>query len=373
MKNNEKYNLPDIVSRFQVSGIVFSIKPHGSGHINDSYYLQNLHRDSPDYLLQRVNTLIFKNVPALMKNISGVIDHLKKKLQKVAGSQPDKQVLTLVKTYDKLFYYEDPQGNYWRIYHYLKDTRSYDIIDDTTLAYEGGKAFGRFQAQLTDMDSSLLSETIPDFHNIGKRVADFKQAVLNDPHDRKKEVAMEIDFLISRSEDMIALGRDAVETVTKKRITHNDTKFNNLLLDQDNKVQCVVDLDTVMPGFLAYDFGDAIRTLINTAAEDEPDLSAINLNIPLFRAYTRGYLQEASEFISPEEIKSLSAGMLLLPYMQSVRFLTDYLNGDIYYKINFPEHNLQRARAQGELLRKLELNIRELETIIQESAIVSHE
>jgi hypothetical protein len=371
MITNEKYNLPDIVSQFQVDGTISSIKTHGSGHINDSFYLQNKREDSPDYLLQRINSLIFKDVPALMENISSVIKHLKKKLEDVPGSEPEKHVLTLVKTIDDLFYYEDSQGNFWRMYHYLKNTRSFDVIEDTTLAYEGGKAFGRFQSQLIDMDIQSLHETIPDFHNVCKRVADFEAAILNDISGRRKDVALEIDFLTTRSEGMIRLSREGVERNTFKRITHNDTKFNNLLLNKDNKVECVVDLDTVMPGFLAYDFGDAIRTLINTAAEDEADLGKVNLNIPLFKAYTRGYLEEAAGFISPEEIKSLSLGMLMLPYMQSVRFLTDYLNGDVYYKILFPDHNLQRTRAQSALLRKLELNIEELEAIIQESAIVS--
>ncbi|NEU07025.1 aminoglycoside phosphotransferase family protein [Flavihumibacter sp. R14] len=367
---NEKYDLPEIVSQFQVKGTISVVKPHGSGHINDSFHLQNAQAGSPDYLLQRINSAIFKDVPGLMENIYKVITHLKSKLAEIPGSNPDNEVLTLVKTADSKFYYKDTQGNYWRMYHYLKDTRSFDVIEDNSLGYEGGRAFGRFQAQLIDLDINSLCETIPDFHNISKRVNDFKQAIASDPVGRKQHIQAEIDFLSSRAEHLIQLSRDVVEGATTKRITHNDTKFNNLLLDQMNRVQCVVDLDTVMPGYLAYDFGDAIRTLINSASEDEKDLDKIRLNIPLFESYIRGYLEQASEFITPEEVRSLSAGMLILPYMQSIRFLTDYLNGDTYYKIHFPEHNLQRSRAQTQLFRQIEGNLSELEEIIRKPVIV---
>lgn len=367
---NKKYDLPEIVSEFQVDGTISAVEPHGSGHINDSFYLKNGQSDFPDYLLQRINTVIFKDVPVLMSNISKVITHLKNKLRAIPGVQADKEVLTLVNTKDNKAYYKDLQGNYWRMYHFLRDTRSLDVIKDNTVGYEGGKAFGRFQARLIDLNIDSLRETIPDFHNISKRVTDFKVAIASDPCDRKKSIQPEIEFLGSRAEHLIQLSRDVVENATSKRITHNDTKFNNLLLDDKNRVQCVVDLDTVMPGYLAYDFGDAIRTLINSASEDEKDLDKITLNIPLFEAYTRGYLEQAIEFITPEEVTSLSAGMLILPYMQSIRFLTDYLNGDTYYKILFPEHNLQRSRAQTQLFRQIEKNLAELEGIIRKPFIV---
>jgi hypothetical protein len=371
MINHDHHHLNAIIAEFQISGRISDVKAHGSGHINNSFYLKNTHSDQPDYLLQRINHSIFKDIPALMENITGVINHLKSKLEMVTGSNPDLEVLTLVKTRDDQYYHIDAEGNSWRMYHYLKNTRSYDVIEDVSLGYEGGKAFGRFQSQLTDMDIHSLHETIPNFHNLEKRVADFNQAILNDPVKRKAKVPAEIEFLLSRAEKMIGLSRK-IEEVNSKRITHNDTKFNNLLLNRDNEAQCVVDLDTVMPGYLAYDFGDAIRTLINTANEDEKNLEKITLNLPLFKAYTKGYLEQASGFITRAEIDSLSSGMLILPYMQSVRFLTDHLNGDQYYKILFSGHNLQRTRAQNELLLKLENNMPLLETIIMESAAVSY-
>ncbi|MCO4292412.1 aminoglycoside phosphotransferase family protein [Solitalea sp. MAHUQ-68] len=354
-------NIEAIIDRFNLEGRIIGIKPYGSGHINDTYFLKNEDDLSPNYLLQRINHSIFTNVPDLMKNIQLVIDHLKSKLSTAAAAT---EVLTIVPLHDGELFYKDEDGNYWRVFHFINDTNSYDLVEKEVQANEGGKAFGRFQAMLADMDASLLTETIPNFHNIEMRLNRFYQALENDSAARKHTVSEEIEYINARTEQMktiLKLGRLGKLPL---RITHNDTKFNNVLLNKNDEVQCVIDLDTVMPGFVAYDFGDAIRTIINSAAEDEKELDKIKLNIHLFEAYAKGYLKEAHHFLTDIEVESLMHGVLLIPYMQSVRFLTDYLEGDVYYKISFKEHNLQRTKAQIKLLKEIEAHAAELSDIV---------
>ncbi|SDG18846.1 phosphotransferase enzyme family protein [Mucilaginibacter sp. P25] len=362
------YNISEIVSNFCIEGNVAAIIPYGSGHINDTFHLKNANPGLPGYLLQRINHHVFENVPALMKNVQLVTDHLKEKLTGIPGSNPDKEVLTIVSAKDKQCFFCDETGNYWRMYCFLKDTKSYDMVLTEQQAYEGGKAFGKFQLLLSDLDSGLLYETIPGFHNITMRLDRLNKAVLDDPKNRIKDVLTELSFIIERADQMATIMNLGKEGKLPLRIIHNDTKFNNILLDMNDHEQCVIDLDTVMPGYVAYDFGDAIRTIINTAPEDEQDVTKIELNIPLFKAYAAGYFEYAGSFLSDTEVKSLSMGVLLIPYMQGVRFLTDYIEGDVYYKIHSPEHNLQRARAQFELLSKLEKNYDVFDQIIHNTA-----
>jgi thiamine kinase-like enzyme len=269
---------------------------------------------------------------------------------------------------DKQCFFCDTAGNYWRMYLFLKDTKSYDLVLTDQQAYEGGKAFGKFQLLLSDLDANLLFETIPDFHNIAMRLDRLNKAVLANVEGRVKEVLPELTFVIERADAMVTILNLGKEGKLPLRITHNDTKFNNILLDMNDHGQCVIDLDTVMPGYVAYDFGDAIRTIINTASEDESDITKVNLNIPLFKAYTEGYFKSAGGFLSDMEVKTLVLGVLLIPYMQGVRFLTDYIEGDVYYKTRFAEHNLQRTRVQFQLLKKLEEQYAVLDQIIQSVA-----
>jgi Ser/Thr protein kinase RdoA (MazF antagonist) len=361
-------NLLKIASNFKINADISSIEPYGSGHINDTYYIKNINSEGSDYLLQRINHRVFKDVPSLMNNIQLVTTHLRTRLKEIPGADPDKEVLSLVKTNEHLYYFLDEGGNYWRMYKYIKNTKSIDIVETNEQAFEGGKAFGRFQMLLFDLDINLLNYTIPAFHHIGLRLTRFNSALQADPLDRKNAVAAEVEFIQLRIEAMCAILNLGREEGLPVRITHNDTKFNNILLNLNDKAQCVIDLDTVMPGYVAYDFGDAIRSIINTAPEDEQDLDKIRLNIPLFEAFTQGYLKESVGFLTENEIKSLPLSVLLFPYMQGVRFLTDYLNGDTYYKIHFPDHNLQRTRAQFQLLRKLEEQYSKIENFIWETA-----
>ncbi|GAC1312256.1 MAG: aminoglycoside phosphotransferase family protein [Mucilaginibacter sp.] len=345
-------DINDITSKFKINGKAISVKPFGSGHINDSFKVVT--DTGGSYLLQRINHFVFKDVHGLMDNIANVTRHLKDKLTNVPGSSPGKEVLNLVENNNNGNYIEDDNGDYWRIFHFLNDTKSYDQVLTETQAFEGGKAFGRFQALLSDMDPDLVVDTIPNFHNIEHRLSNLDKAIVADTSKRVSLVGEEVEFINRRRESMsriLLLGRAGI---LPKRIIHNDTKFNNVLLDESDHAQCVIDLDTVMPGYVAYDFGDAVRTTINTAPEDEPDLKKITLNMPLFTAYVKGYLPQTAGFLTDPEVNSLTDGALLLPYMQGVRFLTDYLDGDKYFKVNSPEHNLQRTRAQFCLVNKLE-------------------
>jgi hypothetical protein len=366
--NHAAYNLPAIISNFGISGGVAAILSYGSGHINDTFHLKNTDSNLPDYLLQRINHYVFKNVPGLMQNVQQVITHLKKKLENIPGADADREVLTLVPAGEEQYYYKDEQGNYWRMYHFLKDTNSYSLVETPQQAYQGGKAFGKFQALLSDMDVELLTETIPDFHNIESRLQRFRQALQADPVNRVEGIKPETEFILKRAKAMSAILEAGKAGTLPFRITHNDTKFNNVLLDKNDQAQCVIDLDTVMPGHVAYDFGDAIRTTVNPAPEDEKDLSKITVDIKLFEAFTKGFLEQTGAFLTNTEVQSLPLGALLLPYIQGVRFLTDFIEGDNYFKIHFSEHNLQRARAQFQLVVKLEEKYEDMEKIVQQLA-----
>ncbi|WP_266202383.1 phosphotransferase [Pontibacter kalidii] len=365
---NAEANLREVLSHFILEGSISSVRSYGSGHIHDTYAVTNGTPESPDYLLQRINHNVFKNVPLLMDNIELVTRHLRQKLENMPGTRPDEEVLTLVPTHAQQSFYRDAEGNFWRVYLLLDGTRSYDIVETPQQAHEGGKAFGKFLALLADLDTSQLHDSIPDFHNVESRLRLFEAALQRNPKDRARQVPQEIEFVQQRAEQMSTICRLGREGGLPLRTTHNDTKFNNVLLDKYDKALCVIDLDTVMPGYVAYDFGDAIRTTVNKAAEDEEDLSKISADFNLFKAFTEGFLQETSSFLTQEEIASLPLGVTLLPYIMGLRFLTDYIDGDHYYKIHFPEHNLQRARAQFRLVEVLEENMELLRNTVQETA-----
>ena len=356
--------IPEVITKFQCAAEGSNTEPYGSGHINDSFLVKNQHAAGPHYLLQRINTSIFPNVEALTENMLRVTAHLKAKLANGSGD-PLKEVMTLIPTHDGKYYHQDPAGNYWRMLYFLNNTRSYDMVSTEKQAYEGGKAFGKFQSMLSDFPSEDLYEVIPNFHNIKFRLAQLQEAIEKNLADRLDTVAAELKLVKAHADAMLYFQQPETASTLPKRVTHNDTKFNNVLLDSNDEAQCVIDLETVMEGYVAFDFGDAIRTIINTASEDEADLDKINLNLSLFQAYTRGYLENAAGFLTDLEIQSLIKGVLLFPYMQGVRFLTDHLNGDTYYKIKFPNHNLQRARAQFQLFRVLHEQAPALQQIIQ--------
>lgn len=347
-------SLLEAASAFDLATTPRYARAFGSGHINDTYRVWGDDESQSPFLMQRINHNVFPEVDKLMENMRLVTEHLKRKIAASGEGNPALNVLTIVPTRDGGLYHRDPSGNYWRMFLLLENTRSYDIVTSEQQAREGGRAFGLFQLMLADVDAKRIHEVLPGFHHIGKRLDALKRAIAADAVGRVGECQDMIDFALQRGDRMHTILRMGESGELPLRITHNDTKFNNVLLDDQDKAQCVIDLDTVMPGYAAYDFGDAIRTVINSAAEDEADLSKISLNIPFFEAYTEGYFSQAAKFLTPAEVFSLMEGVLLLPYIIGVRFLTDHLEGDHYFKTHHEGHNLQRARTQFHLVGQLE-------------------
>ena len=360
-------NLTEIAGQFDIQGIVSSVKPLGAGHINDSYKVLTESPATPDYVLQRINHYIFKNVDALQNNILRVTEHIRNKLVAAGVEHVENRVLRLAPAKNGKLYYNDADGNYWRILYFIPESHSYDEGITPELALYAGRAFGDFQAMLADLPGEPLVETIPNFHNMESRLATFRQAVKDNKAGRLSKTQYMVDEMEKRADDMCKAERLHREGLLPKRINHCDTKVNNVLFDASNQVLCVVDLDTVMPGYVLSDFGDFMRTGANTGKEDDPDLSRISIDMKIFEAYTKGYLEKAKSFLLPVEMENLAFGAKLLTYMQTVRFFADYLDGDLYYKIHSPEHNWQRTVAQFKLLQGMEENFSEMCHIVAEA------
>jgi Ser/Thr protein kinase RdoA (MazF antagonist) len=312
-----------------------------------------------------LNNRIFKNIPELQHNIERVTVHLRNKLAAIPGSDIKRECLRLIPSRDGLTWIIDSEGNFWRMYIFISRHHSYNIVDCPDKAFEGGKAIGRFQAMLSDMPGGPLFETIPWFHNIEKRLQSFNIKIMENPAGRVESVSQEISGILDRADEMKVILRLGKEGKIPLRITHNDTKFNNILLDENDKALCVIDLDTVMPGYVHYDFGDAIRTAANTASEDENDLSKVHMDISLFKAYAEGYLSETGATLNDVEKKYLAFAPRLITYTIAVRFLTDFIDGDHYFKIHNEFHNLQRARAQLKLVMSMEEQYEDMRAIIR--------
>jgi len=355
--------MENIVKHFAIETETGDIRPLKIGHINDSFIIDSKNQGEPSYFLQKINHNIFKDVEGLQRNIQLVTDHLRKKLLERGETDLGKKVLRLVPTKEGKLFYKDENGSYWRIYVNIEKTHSYDTITPES-AYKAGEAFGDFQCMLSDIDTTLLIETIPDFHNMEFRLQQFRDAVKGNVAGRLGETQWLADEIEKRAEEMCAPQRLFREGKLVKRINHCDTKVNNMLFDENNEVTAIVDLDTVMPGFVLSDFGDFMRTGANIGAEDDADLNNIGINLEIFEAYTKGYLKKAT-FLSDVELEYLAFGAKLLTYMQTVRFYTDYLNGDTYYKIAFPEHNWQRTKAQFKLLKSQEENFTKMQEIVK--------
>lgn len=356
--------LKEIVAQFIGVDADVVIKPLGKGHINDSYRVV---ADENEYVLQRINHHIFKNVSQLQDNIHRVTAHIRSKLEQQGVAEIDRRVLSLISTSEEALYHQDNEGNYWRLMVFIKDSKSYDEINPE-LAYRAGMAFGEFQKMLADLPGDPLFETIPNFHNMEARLETFREAVKANKAGRLEKVAGLVKEIEDRAEEMCKAERLHREGKLPKRINHCDTKVNNILFDNDDQVLCVVDLDTVMPGYVLSDFGDFIRTGANTGAEDDKDLNNVGVDVAIFEAYAKGYLKNAASFLSDVEIENLAFGAKLLTYMQTVRFFSDYIDGDTYYKIAYPEHNLVRTQAQFKLLQSLEENFEVLQRIVFDAA-----
>ena len=336
------------------------IEPYGSGHINSTWLAIHKSADGKEVknLMQKINNYVFKNPDELMENIAGVTAFLREKVE-------EDGTLTVIPTLDGKNYYLDEFGNYWRVYKFIEKATAYQQIENDNDFYTCGIAFGEFQQMLAEYPAEKLYETIPNFHNTPSRFADFKKALAEDKAGRAKDVQAEIDFVLARECKADAITSKLESGEIPYRVTHNDTKLNNILIDDaTGKAKCVIDLDTIMPGAAAYDFGDSIRFGASTGAEDETDLSKIEVDVHLFEVFAKGYLSTANKFLTPAEKDSLVTGAYLMTLECGVRFLTDHLNGDVYFKIHRENHNLDRCRTQFKLVADMEAKEAELREIV---------
>jgi hypothetical protein len=357
-------DLKDIFNKFVTDGTLLKIEAYGSGHIHDTFKVETIESVCDDYILQKLNNQVFRNIENLQQNITLVTNHIRSKIQSDTSNDPKRSVLTVIPSKEGDPYYIDSEGSYWRLYIFISDHKSYDIVQSQQHAYEGGKAIGRFQALLSDLPDDMLHETIPFFHDIELRLHSFEEAVRSDRKSRVESSADEVNFVRKRAGEMTIILKLGKEGKIPVRITHNDTKFNNILLDSNDRALCVIDLDTVMPGYIHYDFGDAIRTTATRSAEDEPDLEKVELDLPLFESYSDGYLSEIGNILSDTEVEYLAFAPRLITFTIGLRFLTDHLEGDNYFKIHRPDHNLQRARTQFKLVESNESKYEEMQEII---------
>ena len=344
-------NLNDIVMQFDLTGQVDSIKPLGNGLINDTYKVTTT--DGPSYVLQRINHHIFKDVDLLQKNIVSVTSHIRGKLEEAGAVDVDRKVLTFISLKDSdLTYYFDGES-YWRVSLFIEDAFTYETVNPE-YSYYAGRSFGHFEAMLADVPDTL-GETIPDFHNMELRARQLDEAVAADAVGRMAEAEVQeiLKEVLVYREEMCKAERMHREGVLPKRICHCDTKVNNMMFDASGEVLCVIDLDTVMPSFVFSDFGDFLRTAANKVAEDDPRIEMVEFDMEIFKAFAKGYVESASVFLTPVELDNLPYAAALFPYMQAVRFFADYINGDTYYKIKYPEHNLVRTRNQMALFRSV--------------------
>ncbi len=360
-------DLLDIANRFELDGTISEIAPMGAGLINDTFKVKTESAGTPDYVLQRINHHIFTDVDGLQRNILAVTGHIRKKLAARGVTDLDRRVLRFLplKTSGQTYFHND--SGYWRMMVFVDNADTFDIVNEK-YSREAGAEFGRFQAMLVDIPETL-AESIPDFHNMEFRLQQLREAIAADAagHLANEPEARAIaDDLLRRADDMTLAERLYREGKLPKRVCHCDTKVNNMLFDHDSgEVLCVIDLDTVMPSYVFSDYGDFLRTAANTGAEDDPDLSRVSFNMDIFRAFTQGYLSTAGAFLTDAEIDHLPYAAKLFPYMQAVRFFADYINGDTYYKIQYPGHNLVRTRAQIRLLESAEAHEDEMKRYIQ--------
>ncbi len=350
-------DLNNILSKFDIES---KIEEYGNGHINDTY-----RTSSDDYILQRINTNVFKDPDSMMENIDKVTAFLREKII-AEGGDPARETMTVIKTHDGERCYKAADNNVYRVYTFVSDTKSIEVGTKEEM-YEAGKCFGHFQKLLDDYPAQTLHEVIKDFHNTPKRVEAFEEAVKADIAGRRASVSEEIEFVRSCARFASVVTDGIADGSIPLRVTHNDTKINNLLFDKNSgKAICVIDLDTVMPGSALYDFGDALRIGASTAAEDETNLDIVKFDTEIFKMFAKGYFEEMKDKLTEREIELLPFSAKLLTFECGTRFLTDYLNGDTYFKIHRENHNLDRARNQFKIVREIEAMEDDLLKMIKE-------
>lgn len=367
MDTTNKEFLKEIIEKFDLTGNIISIELYGSGHINDTYLVTARGEGERRYIFQRMNTDIFQDTKALMENVTGVTNYLADKIRE-RGGDPMRETLHVIplKTGES-FYFGD--GGCYRMYNFVEDAKSFDAVEKPEDFYESAVAFGNFQSLLSDYPADTLHETIPDFHNTGKRFETFLQAVQGNDRGRMMKAQTEISFVMNHEKDMTILTDMLSRGELPLRVTHNDTKLNNIMLDNTtHKAICVIDLDTVMPGLSLYDFGDSIRFGANTAAEDEEDASKASLDLNLYELYVKGYIEGCKGSLTDTELKMLPMGAKIMTLECGMRFLTDYLQGDVYFKVHKKDHNLIRCRTQFALVADMEKKWSEMEAIVEKYA-----
>lgn len=363
-------NLEDAIYAFGFGPRCSYVKPFGAGHINETYavYMPGEEGDELSYVLQRVNSNVFRDPAGVMDNIFGVTEYLRNVIRR-EGGDPDRGTLSYIKTKSGSNYFEDGEGEPWRCYNFIPDSECYQIVEDPEQFYQSGSSFGHFLKQLSDYPADKLNETIPDFHNTVKRFGAFQVALKRDLKNRAASCRPEIDFVLAREKDCGVLVEQQENGNLPLRVTHNDTKLNNILFDgKTGKGLCIIDLDTIMPGLAANDFGDSIRFGAATAEEDERDLDKMHFDISLYELYVKGYLEETKDVLTEAEIDSLPWGARLMTLECGIRFLTDYLQGDTYFKTEYLEHNLVRARTQFRLVDEMEQQFGRMQEIIRKYA-----
>ena len=363
-----KHDIKVVGSHFNVFGDFVSAKPYGSGHINDTYAaVYDQGGREIRYIFQRINHNVFKQPVQVMENIARVLKHQHVKFADCPHAT--RRAMTLITTIkDELPYHLDDDGNYWRVYVMIENARTYDILESKDQAFQAAKAFADFQKILTDLPGERLHETIPDFHNTPKRFAAFEKALAADAVNRAKFAKPEIDFILDQHDLVSVLVDLQAAGKIPERITHNDTKLNNVMIDdQTGEGVCVIDLDTVMPGLALYDFGDMVRTGTSPAAEDEQDLSKVRMQLEMFEALAGGYLSSAADFLTPAEIAYLPFSGQLITLEIGIRFLTDFLSGDTYFKIHRENHNLDRCRTQIALAKSIAQQQEKMADFVQKS------
>jgi len=359
---NLKHDVGAVVRQFEILGEFHCAEPYGSGHINDTYCAVFHQAGVPvRYILQRINHNIFKNPVALMENVQRVTSHLAAKMAGVPDAT--RRALTLIPARDGRGWHVDADGNHWRAYLFIEKARTYDAVESTDQAFKAAQAFGQFQKMLADLPAPRLHDTIPDFHHTPKRFATLEKAIEADVAGRAILVRAEIEFALAHKSITSVL----LDANLPERVTHNDTKFNNVMLDDaTGEGICVIDLDTVMPGLALYDFGDMVRTTTSPAKEDERDLSKVQMQFPMFESLVRGYLSTAGGFLTKTEKQFLAFSGKLITFEIGIRFLTDFLAGDVYFKVHRDGHNLDRCRTQFKLVESIEQQEARMNKLVEE-------
>ncbi|UYP44926.1 hypothetical protein NEF87_001211 [Candidatus Lokiarchaeum ossiferum] len=359
-----KTEIKSIFDQFKVFGTFNRAIPFGNGHINSTFLIKTKEKTSPDYILQKINNHVFTNPPKLQENLVQITQYMEKMDGIINKSSPIVN-LKVFPTHEGKYWFQDAHSEYWRIFNFIDNANSHDLVKNSTQALEAGKIIALFQKSLVNFPISKINDTIPNFHNLESRLAIYDRIVQANSSDRNKYAKEEILFVQEYRNKLIQIHTAAKSREIPFRLTHNDTKFNNILLNEKDQAISIIDLDTVMPGLVHYDFGDALRIIASTAKEDEKNVDLIQINSIFLESFIRGYIDNAKDFLTPKEISLLPDAPAMMAFMIGLRFLSDYLDGDCYFKTQFESHNLQRAKAQFALVVKFISYIPEMTQFIQ--------